>query len=160
MLASIVAGAAVLWAAALPAAAYLATLSGGPAQLLALAVYGLGSVICHQRPERSFHTADVKWPVCGRCSGLYLGAPVGALTAWSLMRGRRRRARLIDQRLVVLAIAAVPTIITIGVEWFRLLPVNTLARFLAALPLGAAIAFVILSVVPGPSRPIEYTGRA
>ena len=78
------------------------------------------------------------------------------------LRGRRR-SRLIDRRLTVLAFAAVPTVVTIGVEWFGLLPMSTLARFVAALPLGAAIACVIVSTsagVSGPSRPMEYTGGA
>jgi len=41
----------------------------------AAVVYLAGGRICHQRPERSFATRDVQWPVCARCSGLYLAAP-------------------------------------------------------------------------------------
>ena len=43
----------------------------------ATVVYLAGGRICHQLPERSFHTHGVAWPVCARCSGLYLAAPFG-----------------------------------------------------------------------------------
>jgi uncharacterized membrane protein len=130
-------------------------------------LYAAASRVCHQRPERSFHTAGVKWPVCGRCSGLYLAAPLGALAAVSLGRRHRRlvtkRAggwRIQNVNAVLVAMASLPTAVTIVTEWTGLLPVSTLARALAALPLGAAIAFVIVRVVAKPPQAIEYTGAA
>lgn len=123
------------------------------------AVYISCSRICHQRPERSFHTASVSWPVCGRCAGLYLAAPVGALVAFGSRRRLRRSA------ITPLAIAAVPTALTFVIEYTGLAPVSSLARALAALPLGAAIAFLIVDVakprdvvmmdVARPREPIE-----
>ena len=29
--------------------------------------------ICHRKPERSFHIKGYQFPVCARCTGLYLG---------------------------------------------------------------------------------------
>ena len=60
--------------------------SGRPSAWSAI-VYLSASRLCHQRADRSFHTAGVQWPVCARCSGLYLAAPVGAVAA---VIGRRR----------------------------------------------------------------------
>src|SRR5438094_10208018 len=53
----IIAIAAVLWVAMLPAAAYAASMptSGRIRHAIALVAYGIGSLVCHQRPERSFH---------------------------------------------------------------------------------------------------------
>jgi len=48
-----------------------------------------------------------------------------------------------------LALAAVPTAITLAVEWLNLAPVSNLARALAALPLGAMIAFVLVRTAAG-----------
>src|SRR5215813_9918745 len=49
------AGASIAWAAALPAATFvLSHFAASSAALLAVAVYVVGSVVCHQRPERSF----------------------------------------------------------------------------------------------------------
>jgi uncharacterized membrane protein len=112
-------------------------------------VYLAASRVCHQRPERSFHTAGVKWPVCGRCSGLYLAAPAGALLGAAVL-ARRRYSPL---RLIV--IAAIPTAITVALEWPHLADVTNLERFVAALPLGAAIAYVLVRTAAGPREPIE-----
>jgi uncharacterized membrane protein len=147
VLASIVAGAAVVWAAALPAAAYLATLSSGPAQLLAVAVYGLGSVICHQRADRSFQLFAEQLPVCARCTGLYTGA---ALTAVAYLWGVRRSipgADLTPAARRLLTIAAVPMAASIVYEWSTGDVPSNLARAATGIILGAAVAHVILAAV-------------
>jgi len=110
------------------------------------------SRVCHRIPDRSFTTAGLQWAVCGRCSGLYLAAPIGALGAL-LLAGRRRRSHA-----RWLALAALPTAVTMGLEWLGLAPVSNFARLLAALPLGAAVAFVVVSVAGEPA-PIGYTRR-
>ena len=70
---------------AVPAA--LARESGGRVvTLVSAGAYLMGGVVCHQRPDRSFHPGGVQMPVCARCAGLYLGAGVGVLAA-----GARRR---------------------------------------------------------------------
>ncbi|MEZ5317638.1 MAG: DUF2085 domain-containing protein [Vicinamibacterales bacterium] len=117
----------------------------------AATVYFAGGLVCHQLPARSFSTAGVTWPVCGRCSGLYLAAPLGALAA---LVWRRRRT---DRDVAWLALAAVPTAATLGLEWGGLVAVSNVMRLAAALPLGAALAWVIVRVAAGPSRPIGYT---
>jgi hypothetical protein len=64
---------AVVWAAAIPAAALSAhdpETATAPGRLFALASYQLGSVICHQRPERSFSVSSVPLPVCARGTGI------------------------------------------------------------------------------------------
>ena len=107
----------------------------------------------------------MKWPVCGRCSGLYLAAPLGTLAVLAGTR-RRRRPRptqtfgpLTTHRpLFVLAVASLPTVVTVVGEWFGLMPVTTLARAISAMPLGAAIAYVIARVTAGAPRAMEYTG--
>ena len=46
------------------------------------AVYGVGSFICHQLPDRSFHLAGFQLPVCARCMGIYAGVSCGMAYAW------------------------------------------------------------------------------
>ena len=106
-------------------------------------VYAAASRVCHQRPERSFHSHDVAWPVCARCAGLYLAAPFAALAAF----GRRSRSasRLPPLRLV--ALAAIPTAVTLFWEWGGLGTPSNVIRFATALPLGAAVAFVLIATV-------------
>lgn len=105
-------------------------------------VYVAASRVCHQRSDRSFHTAGVQWPVCGRCSGLYCGGAVGGLIALAL-RGRRQHGRNLTPWIIA---AFVPTAATIAIEWAGLVPVSNALRASMAVPLGAAIAVAIILV--------------
>ena len=71
------------WLAAQAAAVLaMAKAAVGPLTYMAVSgVYIAGALICHQRPERSFHVWGVQWPVCARCLGLYAGAAIGAVMA-------------------------------------------------------------------------------
>jgi len=124
-------------------------------------VYIAASRICHQRPERSFHTAGLQWPVCARCSGLYLAAPIGALAALGALgrRARIRRPHTSPNLVLALAVASVPTAATLLLEWGHLVPISNAVRFLSALPLGAVIAYTVVRMAGGSSGSIEYTGR-
>jgi uncharacterized membrane protein len=113
-------------------------------------VYVAGGFICHQNPARSFHTHGAQWPVCARCAGLYLLAPLGAIAALVTRRGASRRR---DVR--ALAIAAVPTAVTFVLEHGGLTGMSSAARFAAALPLGAIAAWVMVRAVAGTPTPIE-----
>ncbi len=48
----------------------------------------IGYAICHQIPERSFHLAGHKLPLCARCTGTYLGVTLGFLSIALLRRWR------------------------------------------------------------------------
>lgn len=108
--------------------------------------YLVAGQVCHQRPARSFHTAGVQWPVCGRCSGLYLAAPAGAIAA--LLAGRRRTSA---PSMVWLAAAAVPTATTFVIEKAGIAALGSGMRFAAALPLGLALAWVLVRTAFGTS---------
>jgi len=129
--------AAVLWPVTL-GAALVDRLDERPG-LAGTAVYVAASRICHQRPDRSFHTGGHQWPVCARCAGLYVGAAAGVL-AGLFASPRIRRGPL----LVVLAAAAIPTAATWLMEVAGLGSVAGSARAAAALPLGAALATTLV----------------
>jgi hypothetical protein len=127
--------AATLWPVSLGAA--FVDHGDGHARLASTVMYVAASRVCHQRAERSFQTHGRSWPVCGRCAGLYLAAPVAA---WWAAFGRLRRR---GGGLALLAAAAVPTVLTVVFEWLRPEVVTSLHRALAALPLGGAAAYVV-----------------
>ena len=145
-MAKLLVAASIIWPVLLTGG-WWARAHDGPAWLAA-STYLVAGRVCHQRPERSFHTAGVQWPVCGRCAGLYLAAPAGALAALALWR------RKPVPSLIWLAVAAVPTAATVGAEYLGLAPVSSVARAVAALPLGLALAFFLVSVAsPQPGAP-------
>ena len=129
--------AAVAWAAALPLAAWIAARPASPLYAIAFAVYAAGSVVCHQWPERSFHLWAAQLPVCARCTGIYLGGALAAMTT--------RDARAKPYAPHILLLAALPTAATLIYEWTTAqTPPNTV-RALAGLPLGAAVAWAVMS---------------
>lgn len=105
-------------------------------------LFPVGTFICHQRPERSFFFHGQQLPVCARCTGLYAGAavaaPIALVAAVAMTRSRARR---------VLLIAALPTAITWTLEFIGLMPFSNAARFIAALPLGFAAAWLVFAVI-------------
>jgi uncharacterized membrane protein len=119
---------------------------------LTATVYVAAGRVCHQRPDRSFFTGGAPWPVCGRCAGLYLAAPLGALAALaSPRRGRRSLA-------LWLGIAAVPTALTLVAEVAGLAHVASITRAVAAVPLGAAAAFAVVTMA-GSARAAAASGH-
>ena len=91
-------------------------LASGRLPGLTLAVYHAGSLVCHQRPERSFHLAGVQLPVCARCFGLYLSGAVGLAIA-----SRRRGSISAATSRLLLALAALPIAVTVALEWLGLI---------------------------------------
>ena len=112
--------------------------------------YLVGSAICHQRPDRSFRLWGVQMPVCARCAGLYLGAAVGALLAGVRRRAGRGAARPASRalRMMVLA-AAAPTGATWLGEAVGWLGFAGGVRAAVAVPLGAAVTWVVSLVIRG-----------
>jgi uncharacterized membrane protein len=161
---------AVLWAIVLPAAAYAAGQPAGSGSwhAIALAVYGLGGAICHQRADRSFHLFGAQLPVCARCTGIYLGA--AAISVWYVVSGFSRtvtlsrtstvrlKADTTDVR-VFLGLAALPALLTLVYEWTTGdVPANWI-RAATGLVLGAATAAVVLDAVTGGGAPREISER-
>jgi uncharacterized membrane protein len=114
-------------------------LSRGRLPAFTLAVYQAGSLVCHQRPERSFHLAGIQLPVCARCFGLYLSGATGLAVA-----SRRRRALSARAVRALLALAALPIVSTVALEWLGAIQPTNVQRMLTGLPLGFAAGVVIV----------------
>jgi uncharacterized membrane protein len=117
---------------------------------LSAIVYAAGSLICHQRPERSFHVWGVQLAVCARCFGIYAGAAAGAtLTAIRLASGAPPPAARVlaggSARVALLA-AALPTVLTLVLERVGLWDPRNAGRAMAGAVLGAGVALVVLTL--------------
>ena len=150
--------AAIAWAGALPGAAWGLHQNpvGGLFRAAVTLVYAAGAVVCHQRPERSFHLEGVPLPVCARCTGIYVAAAATALVLVLLARRRIReragdhvRASGATLRGVSgvrwAAVAAVaPTLLTLAWEWTLLSTPSNLVRAAAGAPIGTLVSWVML----------------
>ena len=126
----------VLMLLAAPAAVGMQLLAN-PAAFL----YAASAEICHQITERSFAMSGIQLPVCARCFGLYFSSALGAAAAWFAAPTQLRHTRLL------LALAALPTGITWGLEAAGLAGFSNLTRALAALPLGGAAGWVFVQML-------------
>ena len=145
-----IAALAIGWVALLTAAPHL------PIPLAGF-LYVFGSVICHQISERSFHMDGAQLPVCARCLGIYAGFAAGALAAviggskkqdspYVRIRDVRRPGPAKRTRRNVL-LAALPTLVTVALEWTGLWYPSNMTRAIAGLPLGIAVALVVIRAV-------------
>ena len=167
--------ATVFWCVLIVAAPFLASRphASTPGSLLILGVYAIGSLVCHQLPQRSYHLWAAQMPVCARCAGIYLGAMIGTL-GWTCARafgrtkgtgeadsqparlgtiaipfgagptGLRPRGSLRHAR-VWLSAAAAPTALTLAYEWSTGdMPSNAL-RAAAGIPIGLVVACLVVA---------------
>jgi uncharacterized membrane protein len=150
----------VLVLLALAACAWLAVLLLAPVLPTAVAagLYAVGSQICHQRPERSFHLFAAQLPVCGRCVGIYAGAAAGSVVA---IGGRWLSCLSRASLRMLLVWSVVPTALTLVAEWSGAWEGSNSARALAGVPLGFVVAVVVARAVAtvhyggcAPRRPI------
>ncbi len=147
--------ASVVWAAALPGAAYAATRvhAAAPTHAFALLVYGIGTIVCHQRPDRSFHLWGARLPVCARCTGVYVGAAIVAAVAvvQAFRRGDDGAAGptrgTIETTRARIVLAALPTAATLVFEWTTGIAPSNGVRFVAGLPLGVVVSWLLTSRV-------------
>lgn len=116
---------------------------------LAVAViFAIGGLICHQRPERSFFWGAHQFPVCARCTGLYLSAATGLLGWVVLKASTRLGAHPIDpgRARTALVVAAVPTVISLASGTLGVWDGSNLTRAILALPLGAVAGVIVAAV--------------
>jgi uncharacterized membrane protein len=129
--------AAAAWAALIVLAPFLASRAHASAAgaAVTLAVYAIGSAVCHQLPERSFHLWVAQMPVCARCTGIYVGAAIAAVLVPGALALHRSR--------LILALAGLPTVATLVFEWTTGVTPSNGIRFAAGLPIGVAVAWLV-----------------
>ena len=139
------AAAAIMWAGALILGAFIASRPevGSVAYLVSVAIYKAGALVCHQRPERSFHVWGAQLPVCARCAGIYAGALMAAVAAATISVGRDRDP-VINRPMLAVLLAAFPTALTLLHEWTTGLTPGNWTRAAAGFPLGAIVTWVIV----------------
>ena len=121
-------------------------LSRGALPVGTLATYKAASILCHQKAERSFAVANAQMPVCARCFGLYLAGAVGALAAFVSRRRGATGGRAVR---LMLAVAAVPMLLSVGLEWVGAIQGSNESRFISALPLGLVAGWLLERTIEG-----------
>jgi len=158
--------ASVAWAALLLLTPWVASrphASDGAAALV-LAVYGIGSLLCHQLPARSYRIWSAQMPVCARCAGIYFGAAIAAILAVAPLQRRPTSDAVVERRSRdanasgavagrrfsganvsrnALIVAVVPTLATLVYEWTTGGMPPHWIRTAAGVPIGAVAAWLV-----------------
>ncbi|GBC85675.1 hypothetical protein HRbin11_02125 [bacterium HR11] len=97
-------------------------------------------LVCHQRPDRTFHIDGRPLGVCQRCSGLYTGLWVGWLAGWAAPWARRRMKALGYGTLVAWSLMVFEWFLGLATAWN-----HAETRFLTGLIAGGSLAYALLS---------------
>ncbi len=165
--------ASIIWMILLIAAPFVASRAHASTlgTLFVVSVYGVGSLVCHQLAERSYHLWTAQMPVCARCTGIYFGAAGAAICA-AIYRTTEvvrhdglnvsrhdglnvsrhdglnvaQGFSLATRARIGLALAVTPTALTLVYEWTTgQMPAHAI-RALAGVPLGAMAAWLVVTV--------------
>jgi uncharacterized membrane protein len=134
----------LLWAGLLPLAARLRSVPGGTTALFTFLIYGIGGVICHQQPERSFYVGSIPLPVCARCTGIYAG---GAVVAMAVLAGCHFPVHPAARVRAWLAAAAVPAVLSLLYEWGTARTPSNTIRAATGVLIGAAVAAAVFALL-------------
>lgn len=113
-------------------------------------IWWVGSALCHQHPDHSFHLNGQQFPLCARCTGTYLSAFIGLV--FFLSRGKR--AAIPRKNMLVVFILFFLFWSMDGINSFSyevlhqqlLYPPSNLLRFLSGIGMGMTFAFTTVTI--------------
>jgi uncharacterized membrane protein len=128
----------------------------------------IGYSICHQIPDRSFHFAEHRLPLCARCTGTYLGVAIG-FAALALLR-RWRSGEMLPTGMIIVMVCLIGIMGVDGLNSYLYLitgraylytPQNWLRAATGALN-GIALTMIVTPIFnftlwkqPLPDRPLK-----
>jgi uncharacterized membrane protein len=107
---------------------------------IAAAIYRGFSVLCHQRPDRSYFIDGQKLGVCSRCTGIYFGYAL-TLLAYPLLRSLRTTTPPARKWLLL---ATLPLLIDFSLTFFGVWENTHTSRLLTGLLLGSVAVFYVM----------------
>jgi uncharacterized membrane protein len=128
--------------------------------------------ICHQLPQHSIFIGGLQLPLCARCMGTHLGAPLVLGNLW--LRGRTRASRLPPVRVLAVlalffllwALDSVNSYLYFATGRVMVYTPNNLLRLTTGMLNGVALSLLVFPMFhftvwrePGEERPVNGIGE-
>jgi len=103
----------------------------------------IGSLVCHQIPERTIHIDGMSLPFCARDTGIYLGVFIALV--YCIVRGKLKSDKIPSIRIsVLLALLTVPMMIDAVSSYFSIRQTDNTIRLLTGSFFGMPIVLFLI----------------
>ncbi len=92
--------------------------------------------MCHQKPERSFHFRGKQFPLCARCTGIFVGYFFGIVTAYTTH----------CEKYLYFLLLILPMIIDGSIQNILKIESNNCRRFITGFLGGIGIIYLLISI--------------
>jgi uncharacterized membrane protein len=106
-------------------------------------VYRIGDMLCHQKVERSYFINGNQMPFCSRCTGIFLGLPLGLMLSMFLSN----KIRLTNRMVIVILLLILPLGIDGTLQLFGLWESKNIIRITTGALTGIAAAIAISLII-------------
>jgi uncharacterized membrane protein len=106
----------------------------------------IGSSLCHQLDERSYHIDGFQMPLCARCLGIHLGFLAASVLLW-LRRARVGASFPRVRSVALLVLAMLPAVADFALSYTGVSPSDNVRRTATGALLGVSLAFVLVPLM-------------
>lgn len=115
--------------------------------MLAELLQSAGDGLCHQYPDRTLVALGLYYPVCARCTGIYLGFIVALPVLFAVYRGQQRRGSFRWLFYLIAAIASAGMLFDVVSAQYGVRETSNLIRLITGVTFGGslgAVAYLML----------------
>lgn len=103
----------------------------------------IGSLVCHQNPQRTLFIAGIPLPLCARDTGIYLG--IFIVLVYCLVRGRMKADAVPSTRIsIVLALLMVPMMVDAVTSYISIRKTDNITRLVTGIFFGMSLAILLI----------------
>lgn len=124
-------------------------------EIISKIYFFIGSLVCHQMPERTIYIDGIPLPFCARDTGIYLGGAIALI--YCIVRGKLKSDKVPSTRIsVILALLTVPMMIDAVSSYISIRQTDNTMRFMTGIFFGMPI---VLFLIPAANYKVFETNK-